>query len=314
MPEDKDLRRARDRFGSLKTQLALNEAIAEVAGVTPFDADRIINQLDERRDEFKHIEGFKECRAAFVVWAVRQAQLTAKLRTILPELDIPEHIVSLVLLRLPNYTGEENRDDLKTWIVETAARESTNLYLLTEWVSAHRGDVRAGIRENLADCYGLGLDTAVSPVAGETRSFLKADGPWVLTVDEIESDVWLEVARDIEKVSEEVSAEGSTARLFNRKGFWAARSWRTNRLRERTEMSNKFFIGINGLEKITTDKSGKTERSDAAEGFSTLHSHYNPVIIHDEPWTQYDLERELRRAGPFRADGFDVIEPLAVAA
>src|ERR1700761_1700217 len=116
MPEDKDLRRARDRFGSLKTQLALNEAIAEVPGVTPFDADRIIAQLDERRNEFKHIEGFKDCRAAFVAWAVRQAQFTAQLRTMLPELDIPEHIVSLVLLRLPNYTGEENHDDLKTWI------------------------------------------------------------------------------------------------------------------------------------------------------------------------------------------------------
>jgi len=310
MAADKELRRARDRFGSLKTQLALNEAIADVSGVTPFDTERIIAQLGEHLCEFKHINGFKECRVAFVAWAARQARLIVQLRTILSELDIADNIATLVLLRLPEYRGVEGYDAQKSWTVETANREALHLSSLADLVTKHRAAVRRGIRRALATCGGLGLDSRIGPVDGEITSYLHDDGPWSMTVDEIESDVWIEVATDLEPV---VMAERPGALLYE-KAYWAGRTWKSNRLRERKELSDKFSIGTDGIEKVVTNGNGETERSDASQGFIDLYSFHNPIIIHELPWTEANLERELRRAGPFRADGFDVIEPLSVAA
>jgi hypothetical protein len=292
MPEDKNLRTVRDRFNALKTQLALREAVLDVPTITVFDVERIIDQLWKHKDEFKHIAGFKECRAAFVAWAVRLAQLTVQLRKILPTLAVSDHISTLVLFRLPDYRGAE--DDLEEWVVETAASQRKALEELGEWINRNRNAVYSGARIVLRTCKGL--DKNLDDVA-----------------DCIASDVWKFVADNALDFANSSDSE-LRARL---KGLAEsrARTWKSNRLDEieagdRVRESNTHSIGLHGLEATVRHPNGTSETVDVP--CVSLNDLHNPIIIRDLPWTQADLERELRRAGPFRADGCDVeLLPLA---
>lgn len=312
---DQDLRRTRERIGSVKTQLALNEAILEIPEVTVFDAKRILEQLSKRKDDFKHIEKPKDARAAFIAWAARQARLIARFRAILPELQLTEQVASLTLLRLPDYPGNEDGEAFESWVREAANREAYNLSSLAELVTTYRAAVRKGIRKVLKGCIGLGLDSRIGPIDGDARStYLVDDGAWSMTVDEIESDVWMDVARDIGRV---LGARNPGA-LLHEKAFWFARAWKKRRLYERAASDTRYHVGLSGLEMISTDDNGE-ERAEGVRAcsFYDLHNSFDleqPSEQRATVWTDMDLEQHLRRAGQFRADDAEIDDPLPAAA
>lgn len=306
---DRLLRKTRDRFNSLETQLALREAVLDVAGVTEFDLDRVLDQLDKRKADFKHIASFKVARVAMVEWAARQARLIARFRVLLPELGLSDTVAGLMLFRLPDYTGTE--DGFDVWARERGERETLYLSKFADLVIEHRAAVRRGIRKVLATCDGLGLDSKVASDKGDAPDFLVDDGPWSLTVDELESDVWMEVASELDTVLN----HPSPGALLHTKGEVFAQAWKTDRVREK-EQDTGYSVDFEGLKRITKKDKDNDNGGAVSASFYDLHNSFQ--LEHprtdERPWTDADLERHLRRAGPFRADGNNVTEPLAVAA
>ena len=151
---DKDLRRARDRFKSMKTQLALRGVILEVPGVTIFDVEPIIMQLAERLGEFKYCS-LKQFRAVTIDWATRQARLVTQLRQTERELFIDDHIAAILRRRLPEFTGTD--EEFNDWILATAKQEQEGVEALSSWWTKYRRSVLRGICKILWGCVDLGF-------------------------------------------------------------------------------------------------------------------------------------------------------------
>lgn len=307
------LRKARDRFNSLETQLAIREAVLDVEGITESDLDRVLDQLDQRKGYFKHIASFKAARVAMVEWAARQARLIARFRVLLLELRLSDTVAGLMLLRLPDYTG--NEDDFDAWASERGEREEFCLSKFADIVTEHRGAVRSGIRKVLATCIGLGLDSrTASNEEREVSSYLHNDGPWSMAVDELESDVWMEVAGgELDTVINHPLPGG----LLNLKAQYFARAWKTDRVREK-EQDTGYSVYFDGLKHTVTEEGSERTKDAVSASFYDLHNSpfqlEHPSEPKGTPWTNDYLEQELRKAGPFRADGSDTAEPLPVAA
>lgn len=289
---DKDLRRARDRFSSPKTQQALSEAIAEVPSATVFDTERIKDQLFRRLGEFKHIERFQDFRAAVVAWATGQARLTVKLREILRELFIHGHVVTMLFLRLPEFAGLD--EEFRGWVEATAKREQEGIEALASWITQHRRAVRGGIWNVLGECMDLDLGEFIAEI----------DDTKHLVLDELESQVWREVVYSTDQI---LSSSEPISRQLWWKGYWAAMAWKKRRLDEKEKHAGeKYIIGLHGLERIIRSDDGDDEIGITGDDIIDPNGNLNPIVICECPWKQADLERELRRAGPFRAD--DVYE------
>ena len=291
MAADKKLRLARDRFGSHRTQLALSDAILSVPDITIFDSGRIIVQLGERLNEFKHIEGFKQFRSEVCTWAKRQAHLIVKLREILQERSITGHIATLLFLRLPQFAGTDK--EFHGWVLATAQREQEGVDALVIWITEYRKTVRSGIWEVLRDCFDLGVEPGFSSFEANP------------IIDELETQVWRQVAYSTDEI---LSSNEPTSRQLWWKGFWAAKAWKTKRLHEKQLADNKVVVGIDTIIR------GEDKRGVAVEDIIDLDAVLNPIVIRDLPWTDADLERELRHAGPFRANDGEVAEELLTAA
>lgn len=284
MPEDKALRLTRDRLGhSLKMHSALREAVLDNPGVTEFDLERIIAQLGERLDEFKHLRLFHECRDAFVVWAVRQSQMTVQLRAILRGVRFDSHVVTMLFSRLPEFKGTDN--EFPAWVVSTAERELAGVKALVDWIRGHRRVVRRGIRSVLRDCLDLGI--------GE------------IVFDELETEVWRGIAYN---TAELFASKEPIRRQLWWKGHWAAMAWKERRIAEKQRLDAKLTVDIDTIVR------GEQHAGVAVEEVIDTDAIHNPIIIRELPWTDSDLERELRHAGPFRANDTELPDELTVAA
>lgn len=302
----KQLRRARDRYGSEKTQTALSEAILAVPGVTIFDEKRILRQLGEHLREFKHIERFQDFRAQVIAWATRQANLTVKLREILREIGVTDHVTTMLFLRLPEFAGAD--EEFAAWVRTTAKREQEGVEALVSWINTHRRAVRRGIWKALRGCLDLGIPAEYS------------DNEPDLIVNELETQVWRDVAYAVDKI---LSSNVAISLQLCLKGYWAAKAWKKQRLDEKKKHSDaKYIIGIDGLEKIVSDDND--EQDEVGVDVNDLidpNANLNPIIIQRLPWTQADFDREVHRvlrvnrAGPFRADDvYEAAEQRLVAA
>lgn len=186
MPEDKNLRRARNQFDSPKTQRALRKAILEVPGVTDEDTTRILSQLDERLSEFKQLGKMASFRPVVIDWVRRQAQLSVKLRELLQQ----SHCFNPTLLFgvLPTYDGEVNVDSLRVWAESAKRREVEAIAEVPEWVPKFRRLVYKAIWSILGSCLDLG-------VGGFHPVIVYSDGSasilWHPVVEEIAAEVWL---------------------------------------------------------------------------------------------------------------------------
>ena len=294
MPADRELRRARDRFGSEKTQIALNEAILSIRGVTIFDSERILEQLFKRLTDFKSIGNVKAFREAVVAWATRQARLTVKLREILRELHVHGHVATMLFLRLPQFADTDA--EFRTWVQSTVEREQEGIEALAHWIVAHKRAVRAGIWAVLSECTDLDL--------GEFSN--ENDETKFAVLDELEAKVWRKIAYSTDQI---LSSSEPIRRQFWWKGYWAATAWKSHRIDEKKKHAGeKYAIGLNGLEKIIADDNGDDEVEVSEDEVKNFNAELNPIIIGRLPWTKTDFDREVRRVlrmnhtGPFRPD------------
>jgi hypothetical protein len=319
---DKELRRARDLFNSNKTQTAINDAILAVTDVTVFDRGRIIGQVFDQLGNFKHIGkgivGVKRFRSDVTAWAVRQAQLAVALRRLLPELNIQSsHVVTMLFLRLPEFRGDV--EDLLIWAAVVAQREQEGLEALSLWITDHRRAVHAGIRSVLRDCMDLGVNDFNPDHEGE-RPLAN------LLVQELETQVWREVAYESDKILS--NPNKSIRDQLEDRGRWAAWAWKKNQLRQRDKQSQELFIGLDGLETTIEDELGFKENVGVdVQGFMDPRADHNRHIVPGERkrlwngeyederiWTMADVERDLRRAGPFQPNDVYVMAETLMAA
>ncbi|SFS10805.1 hypothetical protein SAMN05421771_1850 [Granulicella pectinivorans] len=309
---DKDLKRARERFHAEKVQAALKEAILGVSGTTVFDVQRIVGQLFERLQDHRYPKGVAYARlfqAEAVAWASRQAQLVVKLRQILSgrERDVLD---TMLFLRLPEFAGCVNdADALQVWTQVIARRETEGIEALATWIKVHAAAVRSGIRRVLVDCRDL--EGCIDDVE-----------------DQLFSEMWMYVADHAAKFAD---TEGLRAELHWR-AYWRARAWKTERIRLLKKGDAPKPASTDGIEETESELAylreqgkcsprpivlgpGDEHANDAYKeglgdegkvrmwsGAIDLEQYHNPIVIRDLPWTYADLERELRRAGPFRAD------------
>lgn len=317
---DKMLKRARERFDSEKTQAALREAIGSVPGITDEDTARTIEALKQYRDEFKHIEHPKQFRAQVVAWATRQAQLRVLLRNALPDDAFGEERIIGLYSRLPNYPG--NTSDivaLRTWVFDILQAEEHGRKELGHLLRVHGPAVRRGIQKVLSHCRDL--DSCITDVE-----------------DELFSIVWMEVAHDISNFID--FSNKMSIRLYW-KAYWKSHAWKAKRLNEIKKgifpkpvqpddlgavEEKMFYYATSGklppkpinLWRLGDEKEdGGVDQEPTAEpslmGLS-LHELWNPIVIRELRPIDADVERELRRAGPFRANDWVPKEDLPKAA
>jgi hypothetical protein len=329
--EDKDLRRARDQFNSPKTQRALSEAI-QATGATTHDEQRIITQLGKRLRDFK-IGKMANFRPAAIAWVTRQGQLNVKLRELLQELRENGHIATMLFLRLSEFKGTD--EELRGWVEETARREQEGVDALVVWIREHRRAVRRGIWRILRTCYDLGVttgfdstsegrdsdneseddepDTSEGTLDAEDSSGTPDSREPDPIVAELESQVWRKVAYDTNSI---LSSDRPVSEQLRKRGYWAARAWKKARVAEKEKhREDKYTIGLHGLERIVRDDEGDDMVGVIGDDVVDPNANLNPITFLERPWTRTDLERELRRAGPFRADDkYDMVRESGLTA
>ena len=310
---DKDLRRARDRFTSLKTQLMLREAVLETPGITIFDIEPVILQLGERLNEFKLLS-LKQFREKTVQCVTRHARLSTRLRQIVRELFIDDHVATILRRRIPEFVG--SAEEFQDWALATAKQEREGVEALALWWKEHRRTVLRGILRILWGCTDLGFSGELSgdesngdpegnadDASPDEESDLRDQKPIRVTdpiAAELETEAWLKIAHDASKILSSQKPIGEQLYWFGYRSAW---SWRQQRTREKDKLSStKFSVGFHGLETIVRSDSGERVVQVSIDDARDPNADLNPIIIRDLPWTNQDLERELRRAGPFRAD------------
>ncbi len=292
-------RKAHDRFISPATQEALSDAIYGVPGSTVFDHQRITEQLAERLNdqEFLNAHHFKQFRVQAVAFVTRQAELTAKVRVLMPELKEAE---AAVYDRLHNYSGDvEDEAALRAWIGEVTHLHSEGIDRMYDWIIKYRNAVYSDIYKFLDRCSDL--EKNLDDVA-----------------DSIASEIWLHVA---DHAADYLQSATTLCRRLKKMGYWRARAWKTKRLADIAkgvvlQASDKFTIGLDGIERTVTGDEGEVELGAVVDEVISAAAIHNPLEIQDlmPKWTDADLERELRRAGPFRAcesDEFRELLPIA---
>lgn len=167
---------------------------------------------------------------------------------------------------MANGDGEERNDGLR---------------MLADWITHHRMAVYRGAWRVLRSCRDL--DNCLDDIA-----------------DCVASATWLYVA---DNVNEFLNSSKPVSKKLSDKAENIARAWKSEKLRsDEGRPAVGYQIGLNGLEKITSDDEGddqiEVDINDVIDGNANL----NAIVILERPWTQADLEQELRRAGPFRVD------------
>ena len=301
-------RKAHDRFISPATQEAISDAAYSVPGITVFDHQRILEQLAARLNdpEFLDAPHFRDFRTAAVAFAKRQAELTVKIKVLMPELstvaaNVPGcrnfgHVATMTYQRTPEFTGDVNdADALQAWTTKVVKLEAEAVVALAGWIEKHRKAVLAGIWEVLAGCLDLGIDGGA-----HGRNFL---------ADELAAQVWRWAAYHADDL---LNSPVPVHLRLREKAHWTARAWKTARLAER-----EVHEPLDAL----VDREYRTAVP-AAEAVD-LAAIWNPVRIEsfipkapELHWTDADLDLELRRAGPFRADDVygEPVELLPLAA
>ena len=286
-------RRAHDRFISPATQEALSDAIYGTPTMTVFDHQRITEQLAERlkEPEFLNAQSFMKFRVAAVAFVMRQAQLTAEVRAMMPQLStvaasVPGcrnfgHAAMMTYQRTTEYAGDaDDTDALTAWAVQTVRSEAEAVVAFAGWIKDHQKAVVSGIWEVLTTSLDLGIEGVADELAAQVWRWVSLNA-----VDLMNSEVPIHI------------------RLW-RKAHWTARAWRTSRLNEREQMGS--------LDTLVEHEAGTGKPTTEMVDLGALQ---NPIIISEMKWTHTDLKRELRRAGPFRAnDIYEAVKSLPLAA
>jgi hypothetical protein len=203
---DRELKKARERYNSKKTQTALREAIGSIPGISDEDVTRTIEDLKLYRDRFKNIEDPDQFHNEVVAWAVRQAELRANYPKLLSE---PQYNHRLLFNELPNYCGEVEIESLRAWADEVRKREAEAIALVPSWYVQYRRAVYKTIWKELKTCLDLGVGgyapinrtrveankkavkTARNAAKEATESDFEFGRLYHPLVEELASEVWL---------------------------------------------------------------------------------------------------------------------------